>query len=129
MVDDPESSGTATRQRIVDEVMHTIAMRHGSSTRRDFEVACLTVDLLTRVQQAQERTTKEDVLTRIGQPASTPDPQHASANEKDCSSGRHHWPPSYDSGDTCECGSFYLTSLPDGTMELDYVPSLEGSER
>lgn len=33
------------QQKIVDLVMHRMALRHGSSTRRDFEVACLTLDV------------------------------------------------------------------------------------
>ena len=31
-------------QQIVDLVMHQIALQHGSSTRRDFEVARLTIE-------------------------------------------------------------------------------------
>lgn len=34
------------QQKIVDAVMHRMALRHGSSKRRDFEVACLTLDLV-----------------------------------------------------------------------------------
>ena len=34
------------QQKIVDAVMHRMAVRHGSSTRRDFEVACLVIDVM-----------------------------------------------------------------------------------
>lgn len=34
-----------------------------------------------------------------------------------CADG-HEWPPEYTSGDTCWCGAFYLTQLPDGRMKV-----------
>jgi hypothetical protein len=36
------------QQQIVDLVMSRMALRHGSSTRRDFEVACLTVEAIDK---------------------------------------------------------------------------------
>jgi hypothetical protein len=32
------------QQKLIDRVMHRIALSHGSSTHRDFQVACLVVD-------------------------------------------------------------------------------------
>jgi hypothetical protein len=37
---------TQEQQQLVDVVMQKTALRRGSSTRRDFEVACLTVGVL-----------------------------------------------------------------------------------
>jgi hypothetical protein len=36
------------QQQLADAVMHRMALRHGSSKRRDFEVVCLTLDLLIK---------------------------------------------------------------------------------
>lgn len=47
------------QQLIVDRVMHRIALRHGSSTRRDFEVACLTVDVVIAVIGSGNQATQE----------------------------------------------------------------------
>lgn len=41
-------------QQIVDLVMSRMALRHGSSRRRDFEVACLTVEAINKHIQGTE---------------------------------------------------------------------------
>lgn len=55
---------TQEQQKIVDVVMHRMALRHGSSQRRDFEVACLTLDVLLAGNQA--------ATSGIASPAASP---------------------------------------------------------
>ncbi len=92
--DDPQGSGTATRQ-LIERLRKTA---NGISIWRDDErqgagdaiplicdaeeLLTAAADLLTRVQQAQERTTNDDLM-RVGQTVSMPDPQHASENGKE----------------------------------------------
>jgi hypothetical protein len=50
------------QQQLIDVVMHKMAIRRGASTRRDFEVACLTVDVLLarhRIGSATKATNAE----------------------------------------------------------------------
>ena len=36
-----------------------------------------------------------------------------------CEGGKHRWRKDYDSGDTCQCGAFYLIERQDGTIEIE----------
>jgi hypothetical protein len=46
-------------QQIVDHVMHEIALQRGASTRRDFEVALLTLEAASHRQQAKKVKAKK----------------------------------------------------------------------
>jgi hypothetical protein len=45
------------------------------------------------------------------------------APDPPCSGDTHRWRPTFDSGDTCSCGAFYLNWRTDGVVEIQEAPA------